>query len=113
QRVISVLGSHANKKLVPIQEETDILKLYGYAGKPEFAKKTRGDQFFFVNQRYIKSGYLHHAVMGAYEGLLPAETYPLYMIFIEIDPTQIDINVHPTKQEIKFEDEKLVYNYLK
>ena len=113
QRVISVMGNHTNKKLVPLQEETDIIKLYGYAGKPEFAKKTRGDQLFFVNQRFIKSGYLHHAVMGAYEGLLPADTYPLYVIFIEIDPAQIDINVHPTKQEIKFEDEKLVYNYLK
>lgn len=113
QRVTGVLGSHTNKKLVPINEETDIIRLEGYAGKPEFAKKTRGDQIFFVNQRFIKSGYLHHAVMGAYEGLLPADTYPLYVIFIDIDPAKIDINVHPTKQEIKFEDEKLVYNYLK
>lgn len=113
QRVTGVLGSHTNKKLVPIKEETDIIRLEGYAGKPEFAKKTRGDQLFFVNQRFIKSGYLHHAVMGAYEGLLPADTYPLYVIFIDIDPAKIDINVHPTKQEIKFEDEKLVYNYLK
>lgn len=113
QRVIGVMGNHVNKKLVPLQEETDILKMYGYVGKPEFAKKTRGDQLFFVNDRYIKSGYLHHAVMGAYEGLLPQDTYPLYVIFIEIDPAHIDINVHPTKQEIKFEDEKLVYNYLK
>lgn len=113
QRVTGVLGSHTNKKLVPIKEETDIIRLEGYAGKPEFAKKTRGDQLFFVNGRFIKSGYLHHAVMGAYEGLLAADNYPLYVIFIDIDPAKIDINVHPTKQEIKFEDEKLVYNYLK
>lgn len=113
QRVIGVFGNHCNKKLVPITEETDALRLYGFVGKPEYAKKTRGEQLFFVNDRFIKSGYLHHAVMGAYEDLLQPETYPLYVIFIEIDPKSIDINVHPTKQEIKFEDERLVYNYLK
>lgn len=113
QRVIGVMGNHANKKLVPILEETDILKLYGFVGKPEYAKKTRGEQLFFVNQRFIKSGYLNHAVLGAYEDLLSQDAYPLYVIFIEIDPAHIDINVHPTKQEIKFEDERLVYNYLK
>lgn len=113
QRISSVFGNHANKKLVPITEETDSLKFQGFVGKPEYAKKTRGEQLFFVNQRYIKSGYLNHAIMSAYEDLLPADTYPLYVIFIEIDPAQIDINVHPTKQEIKFEDERLVYNYLK
>jgi len=113
QRISSVFGNHANKKLVPITEEADSLKFQGFVGKPEYAKKTRGEQLFFVNQRYIKSGYLNHAIMSAYEDLLPADTYPLYVIFIEIDPAQIDINVHPTKQEIKFEDERLVYNYLK
>lgn len=113
QRVIGIFGNHCNKKLVPITEETDALKLYGFVGKPEYAKKTRGEQLFFVNNRFIKSGYLHHSVMGAYEDLLPPDTYPLYVIFIEIDPAYIDINVHPTKQEIKFEDERLVYNYLK
>jgi DNA mismatch repair protein MutL len=81
----------------------------GYIGKPEFAKKTRGEQFFFVNNRYIKSGYLHHAVLTAFEGLLPKENHPFYVLFIDIEPERIDINVHPTKTEIKFEDEKTVY----
>jgi len=113
QRIVGVLGSSYNKKLVPVAEETDALKLSGFIGKPEFAKKTRGDQFFFVNDRFIKSGYLNHAVVSAFEDLLPKDTYPLYVIFIEIDPARVDINVHPTKQEIKFDDERLVYNYLK
>ena len=113
QRIVGVLGNAVNKKLVPVSEETDVLKLYGYIGKPEFAKRTRGEQFFFVNQRFIKSAYLNHAIMGAYEEMLPKDTYPLYVIFLDIDPARIDINVHPTKQEIKFDDEKLVYNYLK
>jgi len=94
-------------------EQTDVLTLNGYVGKPEFAKKTRGEQYFFVNNRYIKSGYLNHAIMSAYEELLPTDTFPLYVIFLDIDPARIDINVHPTKQEIKFDDERLVYNYLK
>lgn len=113
QRVTAVLGANSNKKLVPVEEETDIIRLYGFVGKPEFAKKTRGDQLFFVNNRFIKSGYLNHAILKAYEDLLPKDTYPLYIIFINIDPSNIDINVHPTKQEIKFEDERLVYNYLR
>ncbi len=113
QRIVGVFGSNSNKKLVPVQEETDALRLYGFIGKPEFAKKTRGEQLFFVNQRFIKSGYLNHAIVNAYEDLLPKDTYPLYVIFLEIDPSRIDINVHPTKQEIKFDDERLVYNYLK
>lgn len=113
QRITGVFGNHANKKLVPIAEDTDSVRFSGFVGKPEYAKKTRGEQLFFVNRRFIKSGYLNHAIMSAYEDLLPAETYPLYVIFMEIDPAQIDINVHPTKQEIKFEDERLIYNYLK
>lgn len=112
-RVVGVLGNHTNKRLVPLHEETDAVKMHGFVGKPEYAKKTRGDQFFFVNNRFIKSAYLHHAVMAAYENLLPEGTYPLYVIFLEIDPARIDINVHPTKQEIKFEDERLVYDYLR
>ncbi len=113
QRITGIFGNHCNKKLVPISEETDELRLYGFVGKPEYAKKSRGEQLFFVNQRFIKSGYLSHAVLGAYEDLLVPDTFPLYVIFIDIDPARIDINVHPTKQEIKFEDERLVYNYLK
>lgn len=113
QRIVGVLGANANKKLVPISEDTDVVKLNGYIGKPEFAKKTRGEQWFFVNNRFIKSSYLNHAVTQAYEDLLAKNTYPLYVIFIDIDPARIDINVHPTKQEIKFDDERLIYNYLK
>ncbi len=113
QRIVGVFGNHCNKKLVPVSEETDIIKLKGFVGKPEFSKKTRGEQLFYVNNRFIKSAYLNHAVMGAYEDLLQKDAYPLYVIFVDIDPSKIDINVHPTKQEIKFEDEKLIYNYLK
>ncbi len=113
QRLIGVFGNHANKKLVPVEEDTDIIRLKGYVGKPEFAKKTRGEQFFFVNGRFIKSPYLNHAVVAAYEDLLPDGSYPLYVIFIDMDPKYIDVNVHPTKQEIKFEDERLVYNFLR
>lgn len=113
QRVVNIFGNLYNKRLVPVQEETDEMKLSGFVSKPEFAKKTRGEQFFFVNQRYIRSAYLNHAVLTAYEDLLPSDTYPLYVVFIDIDPGRIDINVHPTKQEIKFEDDRLIYNYLK
>ncbi len=113
QRLVSIFGVNSNKKLVPLQEETDVLTINGYIGKPEFAKKTRGEQFFFVNNRFIKSGYLNHAVVSAYEDWLPQDTHPLYVIFLDMDPARIDINVHPTKQEIKFDDERLVYNYLK
>ncbi|MEZ4958525.1 MAG: DNA mismatch repair endonuclease MutL [Saprospiraceae bacterium] len=113
QRIVGVFGHAFNPKLVPVEEETEVMKITGFIGKPEFARKTRGEQLFFVNQRFIKSGYLHHAVMSAFEDLLPKETYPFYVLFIEMDPARIDINVHPTKQEIKFDDERLVYNYLK
>lgn len=113
QRIVGIFGNASNQKLVPVNEETDALSISGFIGKPEFARKTRGEQMFFVNQRFIKSGYLNHAMMMAYEELLPKETYPFYVIFFEIDPGRIDINVHPTKQEIKFDDERMVYNYLK
>ncbi|MEL6659073.1 MAG: DNA mismatch repair endonuclease MutL [Bacteroidota bacterium] len=113
QRIVGIYGNSFNQRLVPVTEDTDILKVSGFVGKPEFAKKSRGDQFFFVNRRFIKSGYLHHALMSAYEELLPKGVHPFYALFLTIDPSRIDVNVHPTKQEIKFDDEKLVYNYLK
>ena len=113
QRLVGIWGTNANKKLVPVSEETDVIKIQGFIGKPQFSKRTRGEQLFFVNNRFIKSAYLNHALMSAYEDLLQKDTYPLYAIFIEMDPDRIDINVHPTKQEIKFDDERLVYNYLK
>lgn len=113
QRVIGIFGQPFNKRLVPIDEKTEEVHIYGFVGKPEFARKTRGDQLFFVNQRFIKSSYLNHSIMGAYEDLLAEGAFPFYIIFLDIDPEKIDINVHPTKQEIKFDDERLIYNYLK
>lgn len=112
-RISAIMGSQTPKKLVDVEEDTDVVIISGFAGKPEYSKKTRGDQYFFVNKRFIRSPYLHHAVVSAYEDLLPADSHPLYAIFLDIDPRRIDVNVHPTKQEIKFEDEKLIYNYLK
>ena len=112
QRIVQLLGSQYNSRLVSVQEKTDYLNITGFAGKPDAAKKTRGDQYFFVNNRYIRSAYLNHAVMNAYHDLIPADSYPLYVLFIDLDPAQLDINVHPTKQEIKFEDEKIVYAFV-
>ena len=109
QRIIHLLGNNYNERLVPVDEDTSIIQVKGFIGKPAFAKKTRGDQFFFVNNRFIKDGYLNHAVMIAYEQLLPDDCFPLYVLFIEIDPAKIDINVHPTKTEIKYQDEKAIY----
>ena len=113
QRIVAILGKHVNDKLVPIEEDTEIVKIEGFVGKPEAAKKTKGDQYLFVNDRFIKSNYLNHAIRTAYEELIPKESYPLYILYIHVDPAKIDINVHPTKTEIKFEDERLIYNYIK
>ena len=112
QRIIKVLGNHYNTKLVSVKEETDYLNVFGFVGKPETAKKTRGDQYFFVNNRFIKSAYLNHAVVNAFSEMIPKETFPMYVLFIDIDPAKLDINVHPTKQEIKFEDEKVIYAFV-
>ncbi len=112
-RIVALFGKKYNERLVPIQEDTDIVNISGYIGKPEAAKKTRGEQYFFVNNRFIKNAYLHHAVKQAYEGLLQEKSYPTYFIFLDIDPQSIDINIHPTKTEIKFEDERVLYAILK
>ena len=112
QRVVQILGNTHNAKLVSVQENTDYLNIYGFVGKPETARKTRGDQYFFVNQRFIRSAYLNHAIMNAYRDMIAQDSFPLYVLFIDLDPAQIDINVHPTKQEIKFEDEKIVYAFV-
>ena len=109
QRIVGVYGSHYNERLVPVQEETTLLSISGFIGKPEFSKKTRGEQFFFVNRRFIKDHYLHHAVSSAFEELLPRDSYASYWLYIDIDPSKIDVNIHPTKTEIKFEDERSVY----
>ena len=112
QRIIQVLGNNYNAKLVSVNEETDYLNIYGFVGKPEIAKKTRGDQYFFVNNRFIKSPYLNHAVMNAFSDMIAKDSFPMYTLFIDLDPSRLDINVHPTKQEIKFEDEKIIYAFV-
>ena len=113
QRIVNIFSGKTNEKLVPIQEETEIVSIHGFVGKPEFAKKNRSEQFFFVNDRFIKSGYLHHAVMAAYDGLLPVGAQPTYFIYLNVPPNTIDINIHPTKTEIKFDDENALYAILR
>ena len=112
QRIVQILGNTYNSKLVNVQEYTDYLNITGFVGKPDTAKKTRGDQYFFVNNRFIKSAYLNHAVNNAFNELIPKDSYPMYALFIDLNPAEVDINVHPTKQEIKFEDEKIIYAFV-
>ena len=113
QRIISIFGNQFNQRLVQVEQKMEILSMTGFIGKPEFAKKTRGEQYFFVNQRFMKHPYLNHAVDSAFDELMPEKSFPAYFIFIEIDPKEIDINIHPTKTEIKFQDEKTVYSVLR
>ncbi|WKN33260.1 DNA mismatch repair endonuclease MutL [Porifericola rhodea] len=109
RRIAELFGDSYRKQILSCQEETPTLKIYGYVGAPEHAKRTRGEQFFFINKRFIKNSYLNHAVMSAYEAMLPEGSFPFYALFIEIDPADIDVNVHPTKTEIKLADERTVY----
>ena len=113
QRIVNVFGGKTNEKLVPVQETTEIIEIHGFVAKPEYAKKSRGEQFFFVNDRFIKSGYLHHAVTAAFEGLLKDGTHPSYFLYLTLPANSIDINIHPTKTEIKFDDEQAVYAILR
>ena len=113
QRIVNIFGGKTNEKLVPVKEETEIVSIAGFVAKPEFAKKNRGEQFFFVNDRFIKSGYLHHAIMAAYDGLLKDGCQPGYFLFLQVPPHTIDINIHPTKTEIKFDDEHSLYAILR
>lgn len=113
QRIVAIFGGKTNEKLVPVAEDTELVKISGFVGKPEFAKKSRGEQFFFVNDRYIKSPYLHHAIMSAYEGLLKEGNQPSYFLYLQVPPHTIDINIHPTKTEIKFDDEHSLYAILR
>ncbi len=113
QRICHIFGSNYNERLVPVDENTSILGISGFVGKPDYAKKVRGEQFFFINKRFIKDAYLNHAVSSAFEELLPQGTYPSYFLFFTIDPARIDVNIHPTKTEIKMEDEKSVYAILR
>jgi DNA mismatch repair protein MutL len=109
QRIVNIFGKNYQQQLAPVKEETDVVQITGYVGRPESAKKTRGEQFIFVNNRYIRNNYLGHAVQTAFEGLIPEGSFPFFVLFIEIDPKHIDVNVHPTKTEIKFDDERSVY----
>ncbi len=113
QRIIGVFGKNVNEQLVPIEEVTGVVEIMGYIGKPELNKKTKGDQYLFINGRFIKSPYLHHAIKNGYDNLLGEDEYPFYILNLDLDPSKIDINIHPTKQEVKFEDDRLIYNYLK
>ncbi|MDX1315577.1 MAG: DNA mismatch repair endonuclease MutL, partial [Eudoraea sp.] len=113
KRIVGIFGGKTKEKLVPVSEETEVVKLSGFICKPEFAKKSRGEQFFFVNNRFIKSPYLHHAVVNAFEGLLRADTHPGYFLYLDVDPASIDVNIHPTKTEIKFDDEHTIYAILR
>ena len=113
QRIVNIFGNKTNEKLVPVEEDTEVLKISGFVGKPEFAKKTRGEQYFFVNNRFIKSAYLNHAIASAFDGLLKNGTHPSYFLNLEVDPQTIDINIHPTKTEIKFDDEHTLYALLR
>ncbi|MGG8495724.1 DNA mismatch repair endonuclease MutL [Tenacibaculum sp. TC6] len=113
QRIVAVFGGKMNERLVPIEEQTDIITITGFVAKPEYAKKKRGEQFFFVNDRFIKSSYLNHAVVNAFEGLLDNASHPSYFLYLDVPPNSIDINIHPTKTEIKFDNEKALYAILR
>jgi DNA mismatch repair protein MutL len=113
QRIVNIFGTKTNEKLVPVNEETEVVKISGFVGKPEYAKKTRGEQYFFVNDRFIKSAYLNHAISSAFDGLLKDSTHASYFLNLAVDPKTIDINIHPTKTEIKFDDEHTLYAILR
>ena len=113
KRIVAIFGSKMNEKLVPINEQTDLISVQGFVAKPEFAKKKRGEQFFFVNDRFIKSSYLNHAVVNAFEGLLDKGAHPSYFLYLKVPTSSIYINIHPTKTEIKFENEKDIYAILR
>ncbi|KUO69514.1 MAG: DNA mismatch repair protein MutL [Lutibacter sp. BRH_c52] len=113
QRIVAILGKKTNEKLVPIHEITDLVEIKGFVTKPEFAKRKRDEQFFFVNDRFIKNSYLNHAVSSAFENLLSGGHYPTYFLYLTVPTNSIDINIHPTKTEIKFDDEKTLYAILR
>jgi len=113
QRIVNFFGGKTNEKLVPVVEDTEMMNIQGFVSKPEFAKKSRGEQFFFVNDRFIKSPYLHHAVMAAYDGILKDGSQPSYYLYLTVPPNTIDINIHPTKTEIKFDNESAMYAILR
>jgi len=113
KRIVDLFGRNFNDKLVPIEENTDIVKISGFIVKPEFSKKTRGDQFFFVNNRFFKDHYLHHAIVSGYDNLIAPKLHPSYFIYLDVPSQSIDVNVHPTKTEIKFENGRNIYSILR
>jgi DNA mismatch repair protein MutL len=113
QRIAGLFGAGYNERLVPVEEETSIVRIEGYIGKPEFSRKNRGEQYFFVNNRFIKDNYLHHAVSAAFDSLITKDSYPSYWLKLFVDPALIDVNIHPTKTEIKFQHDKDVYAILR
>jgi len=113
QRVVAIFGVKHDERLVPIDEETDVVKISGFVGKPSFSRRTRGEQFLFVNGRYIKHPLMHRAIMKAYEGVLTPGNFPLYTIFLEVDPSKVDVNIHPTKMEAKFEEDQIIFAFLR
>ncbi len=113
QRIVHIFGGKMKERLVPVSEETEVVTITGFVCKPEFSRKSRGEQFFFTNHRFVKSPYLHHAVVSAFEGLLKPDTHPGYFLNLEVDPQSIDINIHPTKTEVKFDDEHTLYAILR
>jgi len=112
-RVLEAMGKKPNTEILEVKENTDIVQITGFVGAPGTAKRTRGEQFFFMNGRFIRSNYFHHAVNAAYEGLIPSDEFPFYALYLNVDPAKVDVNVHPTKTEVKFEDEKHIYNLVK
>lgn len=109
QRIVHIFGNQINEKLLPVEAKTELVSVVGYIGKPETARKTRGEQYFFANGRFIKHPYLHHAVEQAFEELIPDSAIPSYFLYIEVDPSTIDINIHPTKTEVNFQNGQLLY----
>jgi DNA mismatch repair protein MutL len=112
QRIVGLFGKHYNQNLVSVETSTSIVNVSGFAGKPENARRSAGEQFFFVNNRFIRHPYLHRAVLEAYQGILPPDTLPAYFIYMTADPATIDVNIHPTKTEVKFEDERSVWQIM-
>jgi DNA mismatch repair protein MutL len=112
QRIVAIMGDQFNNSLVPVEEKTPLLNVHGFICKPNAARKSKGNQYFFMNNRYIRDGYLHHAVMGAYNDLLPEGYHPAYFLYLEVEPKRVDVNVHPTKTEVKFEEEQAIYAIL-
>ena len=112
QRIVNVFGKNYEERLLPVEQETDIIRIYGFIGKPDAARKTRGEQYLFVNNRFIKHNYFHHSIASAFEEVIPEKHFPSYLVYFEVNPEMIDVNIHPTKTEVKFRDEKLIYSFL-